>query len=119
MRHLGHTCPGISGDRLTGQSRPRGLADEPERVRRRHHADEVPDSVSSLSSSQALYAAMPAPTPRTTRTGMGPGFPGSAFDGLDGQEPLLDLTKGDREWLFLTARLYQGPDVLEQALTEL
>src|SRR5581483_11785956 len=77
-----------------------------------------PDSVSSRSSSHALYAAMPAPTPRTTRADMVP-RPLAAFDGLDAEHPLPDLAERDGQRLLLAARLHQRPDVLEQAFAEL
>src|SRR5260370_5261281 len=44
---------------------------------------------------------------------------GSAFDGLDVEQPLLDLTERDGQRLLLAARLHQRPDVLKQALAEL
>src|SRR5580658_996251 len=65
---------------------------------------------------------MPAPTPRTTRGGMSGSsfrFPGSAFGGLDAEQPLLDLPQRDRQRLLLASGLHQRTDVLEQALTEL
>src|SRR5579859_2839390 len=78
-----------------------------------------PDSVSSLSSSQALYAAMPAPTPRMTRADAGMGACSLAFGGFDVEQPLLDLTERDRQRLLLAAGLDQRADVLQQPLAEL
>src|SRR5229473_672527 len=57
--------------------------------------------------------------PTWTRSpGMDPN-PGSAFDGLDVEQPLLDLTERDGQRLLLTARLHQRPDVLKQPFAKL
>src|ERR1700677_2740101 len=74
-----------------------------------------PASVSRRSSSPALYAEMPAPTPRTTRAGIA----GSRLDGLDAEQPALNLAQRDGQRLLLAAGLHQWPDVLQQALAEL
>src|SRR6202453_417975 len=74
-----------------------------------------PASVSRRSSSPALYAEMPAPTPRTTRAGIA----GSRLDGLDAEQPALNLAQRDGQPLLLAAGLHQWPDVLQQALAEL
>src|SRR5206468_639697 len=66
----------------------------------------------------AVYAALPAPTPRTTRAVMVP-KPLGAFDDLDAEHPLLELAKRDGQRLLLAARLHQRPDVLEQPFAEL
>src|SRR5271170_3595115 len=65
---------------------------------------------------------MPAPTPRMTRADAGmaaSGSPRSAFDDLDVEQPLLDLTQRDGQRLLLAARLDQRADVLQQPLAEL
>src|SRR5579863_5595594 len=69
---------------------------------------------------------MPAPTPRTTRAGIVVGLASwasrasrSAFRGLDGEQPFLDLAERDGQRLLLAARLDQRADVLQQALAEL
>src|SRR5258705_8698139 len=91
-----------------------------------------PDSVNRRSSSQALYAAIPPATPNTTRADAGwsaCGRPAEEFSPariarlllglLRGQQVAVDLAQRDRQRLLLRSRLYQRPDVLEQALTEL
>src|ERR1700722_6595269 len=87
-----------------------------------------PLSLKRRSSSHALYAAMPAPTPRMTRAMAYSGLPCVVADvtgalsalGLLGLQPALaGLTKPDRQRLLLHAGLHQRPDVLKQALAEL
>src|SRR5580692_5682684 len=65
---------------------------------------------------------MPAPTPRITRADAGmaaSGWYGSAFGGLDVEQPLLDFTERDGQRLLLAARLDQRADVLQQPLAQL
>src|SRR5580693_1424842 len=66
---------------------------------------------------------MPAPTPRITRADAGMAasgcWYGSAFGGLDAEQPLLDFTERDGQRLLLTARLDQRADVLQQPLAKL
>src|SRR5690606_21762841 len=84
-----------------------------------------PDSVKSRSNSHALYAAMPPPTPRTTRGEVdpSPAVTGSrrslGVDRLRGEQVAVDLAEGDGERLLLGSGLHQRPDVLQQALAEL
>src|SRR5215468_3160655 len=76
-----------------------------------------PASLSSRSSSQALYAAIPAPTPRMTRAIGGPGLLGLGL--LHLEQPLAGLAQRDRQRLLLDAGLDQRADILEQPLAEL
>src|ERR1700685_1901835 len=65
---------------------------------------------------------MPAPTPKMTRAGAGTaasGSAGSAFNDLDVEQPLLDLTERDGQRLLLAAGLDQRADKLQQPLAEL
>src|SRR5256885_14433349 len=57
--------------------------------------------------------------PRRPRGRRGETWSLSALDGLDVEHVLLDLAERDGQRLLLAARLYQRPDVLEQALAEL
>src|SRR6266702_3544414 len=87
-----------------------------------------PDSVKRRSRSQTLYAAMPAPTPRTMCAGSLPGWGSggsapragtSGLDGLCGEQLLTDLPQGHGKRLLLYVSLDQRPHVLEQTLTKL
>src|SRR3984885_9892246 len=82
-----------------------------------------PASVSSRSSSQDLYAAMPAPTPRMTRTGTCPSRTaqpsGLRRRFLRADQPLADLAQRDRQRLLLDAGLNKRANVLQQAFAEL
>src|SRR6204780_189790 len=65
---------------------------------------------------------MPAPTPKMTRAGAGTaasGSAGSAFNDLDVEQPLLDLTERDGQRLLLAAGLDQRADIIQQPLAEL
>src|SRR5690606_5896274 len=75
-----------------------------------------PASVSSRSSSAALYAAIPPATPRSTRATRDRGL---AVGRRGRQQAGVDLPHGDRQRLLLRGGLHQRPDVLQQALAEL